>query len=264
MHSDLPEGPASARRQAARSPTSSTPRGLLTPHGSASSWAMAADQVRERTRATRRDLRAAGAPARHRPRGDAGRCPSCDAGGTVLVLYGDVPLIAAGDAALARRGRRRAAPGAPHAGGRRPQGLRPHRARRRRAGRAHRRGEGCERRTSARSARSTPASWPLPRERLERMAQRRLGNANAQGEYYLTDVDRGRGRRRRARSRCAHPAARARMPRRQQQGRARHPGAPLPDEPCREAPRAGRHPRRSRRASTCAASSRAGATSRST
>ena len=77
----------------------------------------------------------AGPAARHRPRRDAGGPlgSAFDPGGTVLVLNGDVPLIAAGDP--------RRASSRPRGGGRlalltvelrRSHRLRPHRARRRR------------------------------------------------------------------------------------------------------------------------------------
>ena len=52
--------------------------------------------------------RAAGAAARHRPRAAGGARRSCRATGEVLVLYGDTPLVTAGDARSScwRRGAR--------------------------------------------------------------------------------------------------------------------------------------------------------------
>ena len=73
---------------------------------------------------------------------------------------------------------------------RRPDRLRTRRARRGRHGREGRRDQeagGRHARGAARSRRSTPASTPSPARRCCRRSPR-VGNDNAQGEYYLPDV----------------------------------------------------------------------------
>ena len=131
-----------------------------------------------------------GEARRHRRRGpgrDGGAAD--DVSGTVVVAYGDTPLlegeslrdfVAEHEAAeravsilIGRRGR--------------PVRLRPGRAQRRRRRRGDRRGEGRHARRSARSARSTAGSSPsTPSSSLEALP--RIGNDNAKGEYYLTDL----------------------------------------------------------------------------
>ena len=78
-------------------------------------------------------------------------------------------------------------------------GLRPGRARRQGPGRPHRRADRRRPTRSSRSTRSTPSIYCFRRGLLA-PALRRLSPENAQGEYYLTDVDRGAapGRPRRA------------------------------------------------------------------
>ena len=112
--------------------------------------------------------------------------PGVPDGHSLLVLYGDVPLIRAGTLAGPRRARgpgcARAAVGA--AAG--PRRLRSRGSRRRGPRRAHRRGEGREPRGARDRRRSTPACSP----RRRRSCARWLGALkadNAQGEYYLTD-----------------------------------------------------------------------------
>ena len=117
------------------------------------------EAVREAPRCRRSHLGPAGAAARHRPRRAAGAAASRCRRAPTLVLYGDVPLI--GTATLRRlieaAGRR---PGAADRGPGRPERLRPHRARRRRAMSCASSRRRTRRTPSAPSARSTPASSP--------------------------------------------------------------------------------------------------------
>ena len=131
-----------------------------------------------------------GPAARHRPRRATARSKPCRRStGTVVVTYGDVPLLTADT--LARPARRARGHGNavtvltavladPTGYGRIIRDADG-------AVDAHRRAEGRHRASSARSARSTPASTPsTPPCCATRLG--RLDTDNAQGEHYLTDV----------------------------------------------------------------------------
>ena len=105
---------------------------------------------------------------------------------TVLILYGDVPLI---EVETLQRLLKHVVPGqmgllTVELDG--PYRLRPHRAQRRRQGRRHRRAQGRQRRQRAITEGNT-GILAVPANRLADWMSR-LSNNNAQGEYYLTDV----------------------------------------------------------------------------
>ena len=114
--------------------------------------------------------------------------PQLERRGTVLVLYGDVPLIASGTPALARRCRGFRARRAAHAGTRPAQGLRAHRARRHPAA-SWRIVEEKDATEAQRAIREVNTGiMALPARAPRKRGSTRLSNDNTQGEYYLTDV----------------------------------------------------------------------------
>ena len=116
---------------------------------------------------------------------------------TVLILYGDVPLI---EVETLQRLLKKVAPataGLAHRRTGRSDRLRPYRSRRRRQGRRPSSSKKTPTKPSERSPKATPAFWPclsqtgwLDEPSLQQQCADggRLSNNNAQGEYYLTDV----------------------------------------------------------------------------
>ena len=169
--------------------------------------------------------------------------PKLEEKGVVLVLYGDVPRIASGtlrslvDAAAENQ------LAAPHAGSGRPEGLRPHRARRVRARGAHRRGARRDR-GRARHPRGEHRHRRRPLREAEGVARR--AHERQRAGRVLSDRHRGgRGRRGLSR-RGAAPAIAHRMPRRELQARARPARKAPPDGSCPGSARRGRDARRPR------------------
>ena len=236
-----------------------------------SSPATAPTQVEAAARRRGPALRAPGAAAGHRPRRAAGGAARCDDDGTTLILNGDVPLIRADTARALVDGLRRQRLALLTIELADPSGY----------GRIVRDGAGAcaassstrtPTRRSARSARSTPASWPRPPQRSSAgspaLTQRQRAGRVLPDRHRRHGRGRrraGGGRARRAtRPRCWASTARCSWPSwsaapapagRGADGRRRAPGRPGALRPARRAAAAAATSRSTSTASSKAASS---------
>ena len=197
-----PQGPAPSAAAPSSTTPSSPPR--RSSPSTSSSWSVTAATRSQAHLAEVAPKAATAVQDQQRGTGHAVDCAlrDCRSSGTVVVTYGDVPLLTG--ETLRDAGRRRTSrPATPSRSSPRRSTtplVRPGRPRRRRRGHRVVEQKDATRRRSARSARSTPASTPSTPRAL-RAGLARLDDRQPAGEHYLTDVVGRRGCRRSGR--CA-------------------------------------------------------------